>query len=1051
MRTPNLNRGLKGLAVTMLAACSFTAFGQNTTFQILHASDFEAGLKAVNDAPRFAAIVDALDDTYSNTLILSSGDNYIPSPFLASGEDPSLVTPLKNAYISYYGSNFANNDLRAGIGRPDISIMNFIGIEAAALGNHEFDLGTSEVRNIIGGVNSGTSIRWFGAQFPYLSSNLDFSGDANLSPIFEAGIVENTNFRSNPTQTAAQIAAVRKLATSTFIIKNGEKIGIVGVTTPILAAISSPGATTVKNPGAGTNDMALLATIVQPVIDALIAQEGVNKVILLAHLQQLSLEKQLAPLLRNVDIIIGGGSNTLMADAQDRLRDGDVAAETYPFLTNDADGNPLVIVNTDGEYKYVGRLVVDFTPEGLIVPASINENISGVFAADDAGVEEFYPSVNDAFTMSIKASRVKSLTDAIGAAIQAKDSRTFGKTDVYLQGLRNFVRTEETNLGNITADANLWQAKQVDNSVVISLKNGGGIRSSMGVVNAVGDQVEFLPPAANAAAGKEEGEISQLDIENSLRFNNRLSLLTLTATNMKAILEHSVGASGPGQTQGRFPQVSGLKISYDLTQPAGSRIRNAAVVNENNETIDSLIVNGAVYGNPSRTFRIVTLNFLAGGGDSYPFNTLATNRLDIETVLTNPGVATFTVPGSEQDAFAEYMALFYGTTPYNIAETPASQDTRLQDISLRSDCVFLPVISNIEGNTILCSPRQSGSATFSIDAVEGASNYAWSVPTGAVITSGQGTPSITVSWSQQAITVGVNGNICVEVTTPCGIISKCEAMSINYQTPIRPGTILGLNRVCPGELVTLMAQSSARAASYAWTAPIGMQLVSMNGREATFLVTPAFVSGNVSVVASNSCGSSSARTRFFTRNNPLRPSIISGSVSVAAGQTEVAYSVNNGFGVEYNWTVPSSLGTIVSGQRSNQIEINASSTLSSGNTISVVAQNGCGVSTARTLTNISVVAPAVGEARSIIAPFENELTNVVVFPNPFENQIIIEIDATEEETSTLMIHDMSGRILVNTLMEGNQFVIDTPQITAGVYFLTVQNAKGSYTARVVKN
>ena len=74
---------------------------QTTTLQILHASDFEAGLSASSDAPNFAAVVDALDNTYANTLILSSGDNFIPSPFSFSVEDATMVTPLKNAYIAY--------------------------------------------------------------------------------------------------------------------------------------------------------------------------------------------------------------------------------------------------------------------------------------------------------------------------------------------------------------------------------------------------------------------------------------------------------------------------------------------------------------------------------------------------------------------------------------------------------------------------------------------------------------------------------------------------------------------------------------------------------------------------------------------------------------------------------------------------------------------------------------------------------------------------------------------------------------------------------------
>ncbi|MDJ0599732.1 MAG: DUF302 domain-containing protein [Crocosphaera sp.] len=52
------------------------------TLQLLHASDIESGLQALEDFPRFSAVLNALKDDYPNTIVLSSGDNYILSPFL---------------------------------------------------------------------------------------------------------------------------------------------------------------------------------------------------------------------------------------------------------------------------------------------------------------------------------------------------------------------------------------------------------------------------------------------------------------------------------------------------------------------------------------------------------------------------------------------------------------------------------------------------------------------------------------------------------------------------------------------------------------------------------------------------------------------------------------------------------------------------------------------------------------------------------------------------------------------------------------------------------
>jgi 2',3'-cyclic-nucleotide 2'-phosphodiesterase (5'-nucleotidase family) len=138
---------------------------------------------------------------------------------------------------------------------------------------------------------------------------------------------------------------------------------------------------------------------------------------------------------------------------------------------------------------------------------------------------------------------------------------------VYLNGLRQYVRTEESNLGDLTADANLWRGKQTDPTVSISLKNGGGIRDSIGAVLGYGGGAAYVPPLANPAVGKEAGQISQLDIENSLRFNNGLALITLTAQQLRDTMEWGVAAVAAGATPGQFPQVGGLWFSYNPANP----------------------------------------------------------------------------------------------------------------------------------------------------------------------------------------------------------------------------------------------------------------------------------------------------------------------------------------------------------------------------------------------------------------------------------------------------------------------------------------------------
>jgi 2',3'-cyclic-nucleotide 2'-phosphodiesterase/3'-nucleotidase/5'-nucleotidase len=653
--------------------------------QILHSSDMESGLDASTDAPNYAAIIDKLEEQHNNTLILSSGDNFIPSPFLFSGEDPTIQSVLRSTGSHYFAGNTTN--LRAAIGRPDIAMMNIIGFNASVLGNHEFDLGTPELNSIIGmdiRPPSEANPRWIGAQFPYLSANLNFSADANLNYLFTNQRLPDTAFR-----TPANISnnnQKRGLAPSTIITRGGQRIGIVGATTQVLTRISSPGATTVIGPN--VDDMPALAAILQPVIDSLRFAEGINKIIVLSHLQQLANEEALAELLRGVDIIIAGGSHTLCADNNDRLRAGDNAVRPYPIIKQDLDGNPTAILNTESEWKYIGRFVCDFDANGILITSGLNNNINGAYATDSIGVVTQWGNYNEAFSAGTKAHAVKQITDAVQAVITNKDGRVFGKTDVYLEGRRNVVRTEETNLGNLTADANLWFARLHDNTVKVSIKNGGGIRQSMGGVFAIGDSLVLLPTVANPAAGKQQGDISRLDIENSLRFNNNLSVLTLTAQGLRQIFEHGINATRPGTTPGQFPQVAGVQFSYDTTRASGSKIRSLVIVDSAGNRLDTIVRDGILWGNPSRNIRVVTLNFLAGGGDAYPFNTLGTNRQDLNAVFTDTLSNSQFLTGSEQDAFAEYMVARFNTIAYNQRDTSIQGDKRIQLINAREDDIF---------------------------------------------------------------------------------------------------------------------------------------------------------------------------------------------------------------------------------------------------------------------------------------------------------------------------------------------------------------------------
>lgn len=648
---------------TASPTASTTPTPQAFKLQLLHFADVD-GPGGADDVRGFSALVDGFRKQLpDNTLVLSSGDNWIPGPEYFAAEDGSLDAVL--------GGTDA-----AGIGRAHIAWLNALGVQASVVGNHELDQSPSAFAGIIAADGN-----WPGAQFPYLSSNIDFSSDAAT-----AGLIVADGLPAQPGSVTGSVT----------VTVDGETIGIVGASTPTLPAITSVGGLGVRP--ADSSNVEALATIIQTHVNAL-RSAGVDKIILLAHMQQISVEKTLAGLLRHVDIIVAGGSNTILADANDSLRSGDNAADTYPLEMTAANGQPVLVVNTNGDFTYLGRLIVEFDEDGVILTDKLDPQTNGAWRSDQMPQSSFEA-----------LAAINAITDPLESVLQNKDGNVFGLTSVYLEGRRGNVRSEETNLGNLTADANLWYARHTDDAVQISLKNGGGIRSEIGLVlqppgTSDPADVQFIPPQANASSGKPEGGVSQLDLETALRFNNGLVTLSVTAAELADIIEHAVSGADLGATPGSFPQVGGVRFSFDPTRPARdagdtnrgaamvpSRVRNLAVVDDSGAVIDQIIVDGALQGDLSRSFRLVTLNFIAQGciedptascGDGYPYKGLVAPALvDLADGGNDPGATDFSNTGGEQDALAEYLMAFFAEVPFDQAESAPADDWRIQNLSI---------------------------------------------------------------------------------------------------------------------------------------------------------------------------------------------------------------------------------------------------------------------------------------------------------------------------------------------------------------------------------
>jgi len=632
--------------------------------QLLHFADVDGKPEALDNVENFSALVQGFKAQYpAQTILLSSGDNYIPGPRYFSAADASMQSILG----------------AAGKGRADIAFLNALGVQASAVGNHELDEGTETFASVF--ASDGA---WQGAAFPYLSANLEFAADEHLAQF----VVEKAVLAQS---------ARGSLAPSAVIVVNGEKIGVIGATTPALASITSSGSIAVM-PENG--DIAALASIIQEQVDFLNLQ-GINKIVLLAHMQQIAIEQQLAGLLKGVDIIVAGGSNTILADETDELRAGDAPYGSYPIVSTSPVQKPVLLVNTDGDYRYLGRLIVYFDADGVVIVDSLDSEKNGAYATTDAMAGQHGDN---------PINQVSEMKNSLVAVLQQKEGTVPGITNVYLEGRRSQVRTEETNLGNITADANLWYAQQYDSTISLSLKNGGGIRADIGEVSVPPGAQEYEPvlsaPAAIAAVQKPEGGISQFAIETTLRFNNKLVAFNVTGAELLDIMEHAVSATQDGATPGQFPQISGFAFAFDPTKkPREADPTNNGAQTTGKRILDLVVGEHVVVSDgelklADQVFRLTTLNFLAKNfsedgtengedpGDGYPFSGLTDPQFTALSLLSEPQAAghfSFAQSGSEQDALAEYLATFHSTveTAYNEAERRKDQDERIQNLAFR--------------------------------------------------------------------------------------------------------------------------------------------------------------------------------------------------------------------------------------------------------------------------------------------------------------------------------------------------------------------------------
>ena len=375
----------------------------------------------------------------------------------------------------------------------------------------------------------------------------------------------------------------------------------------------------------------------------------------------------------------------------------------------------------------------------------------------------------------------------------------------------------------------------------------------------------------------------------------------------------------------------------------------------------------------------------------------------------------------------------------------ACGNSAVRILSLLSVPVAPGTISGITSG--LCSQGTS-TATYSIAAVNGALHYMWTTPAGATIVSGQGTKSVTLSFSSSF----TSGTLSVCACNTCGS-STVKSLVLN-SVPLTPGVVTGTtNNLCTSGVSnpTYSIASVAGATSYTWTAPTGMTITSGQGTTSIAMsVSEGFNSGALTLVANNSCGSSVVKSVSLT-STPLTPASITGSATPCGTETYTCATVAQA--VSYTWTVPAGL-EIASGQGTNTITVNVISSTVSGS-ITVKASNNCKTGAAKSFIVKSCT------AKAMLTTSDETVTNTisskieaVVYPNPTSGEVNIEFTNELEENVTVELFDMIGNKVSRVNMPNGSTIgnLTLEGMTSGMYLLQVVNLNNDiiYKSKVSK-
>ena len=464
-----------------------------------------------------------------------------------------------------------------------------------ASNNDYFSMLVSSGDNILAGANF-SSRKSFDKMFDAVALNyLDYDAiglgnhDFDFGPDITADIIEqseditflaaNLDFTGEPR--LASLESQGRIAPAKVINLGNHQVGIISAVTNVLPRISSP-----RNVIVNTD----VAASIQFQIDEM-EKKGINHIIVLSHMQSINEDIEIIDQLSGVDVYVAGGGSEILANSGDELAPGDDEDVwgTYPMYYKDSTGKDIPLVTTSDEYNYLGKLIVHFNEDGEV------EKID----------EKSGPVV-------VKGDKDKQLESAIEEPLKKYlenlANNQIAVSEVSLNAEKSTIRTTETGQGRLQADSLLWQASRLAHvfgapAPDVGLQNGGGIRNN-----------NIIPP----------GPITEQMTYDMSPFTNYVVIIpNLSATVFKEVLENAY--SNIENVDGRFAQLSGVTVVIDSDGKARELDPDGNIISEGSRVVDVklkdgtwLVRNGVVLEN-APNINVATIDFLANGGDDYPW------------------------------------------------------------------------------------------------------------------------------------------------------------------------------------------------------------------------------------------------------------------------------------------------------------------------------------------------------------------------------------------------------------------------------------------------